>query len=102
MENDVDPDPNKRNPAFAILWLLIGLAPIPILLSLMAFPSPRRSSFGYVFVFCTFCNLAGGFGCVAGIKDVGARIGLGILLAIFFFLLSWGIVLFQACSHMSI
>jgi len=54
----------------------------------------------YLLIFCATLNLLGGFGCVRGVKDGGLRFIFGIFLSGFFFVLSWGIALFQACSHM--
>jgi hypothetical protein len=101
MSDEPNPNPNEKNPLITLLWLAVGLAPVFILLSITSSPGPRPS-LGLVLIVCAICNLLGGIGCLRSIKDVGKRVGLGILLAGFFFALSWGIVLFQACSHMNI
>ena len=102
---DQKPEPPEKNDksAFALLWLMVGLVPIAILLS---FPStnggPPFTHPGLILILCGICNVVGGIGCVSGVKDPGTRLTLGLLLAGFFFVLSWGVALFQACSHMSI
>ena len=93
------PNEKEYNPVPAFLWLLVGLAPIPILLAVI---SSRRSNSTWgatVLIACALCNLLGGLGCLGGVKNIGVRIILGIFLAIVFFLLSWIIAAFQACSH---
>jgi hypothetical protein len=97
-------NPKEKNPMIAICWLVVGLAPIPILLSVMSSNGAHPSWINpiYLFLFCALLNLIGGIGCLTDVKDSGTRMGFGILLGIFFFLLTWGIVLFQACSHMNI
>ena len=49
-------------------------------------------------IVCALCNLLGGLGCLGGIKNIVVRIILGIFLGIFFFLLSWIVAAFHACS----
>lgn len=103
MEDKSSPSGDDNGPLFVVIWLLVGLVPIPILLATI--PPNGGSPSGnlaILFLFCTGCNLAGGIGCLWHFKKPVARIGLGILLGAFFFLLSWGIVLFEACSHMNI
>jgi hypothetical protein len=91
---------NKSN--YAFLWLIVGLAPIGILLFVLPANGGRPSiDPGLLLLFCIICNLMGGIGCLGGVKDAGTRIGLGLLLAGFFFVLTLGVVLFQACSHMN-
>jgi hypothetical protein len=104
MSDEPNQNPKEKDPAIAFMWLLVGLAPIVILLSVLS-PSGARPTWinpAYLLIFCAMLNLLGGFGCVRGVKDGGLRLLFGILLAGFFFVLSWGIVLFQACSHMNI
>jgi len=93
--------PNKKiyNPAPAFLWLLVGLAPIPILLAVISSRRPNPTWGVTMLIVCALCNLLGGLGCLGGIKNIGVQIILGIFLAIVFFLLSWIIAVFQACSH---
>jgi hypothetical protein len=86
---------------FGALWVIVGLLPIPILLTLVASNQPRPS-FPIVLILCALCNLFGGIGCLRSMKEPVSRILLGIMLGGVFFVLSWGIVLFQACSHMNI
>jgi|ERR1017187_7260726 hypothetical protein len=104
MENDSDSNPRNTSPKFGFIWLLVGLAPIPILLSALPADRARRAWVNPVFllILCATCNRVGGIGSLSSLKDAALRIILGILLAGFFSALSWGIVLFQACSHMHI
>ena len=96
-------NPNKKehNPAFAFLWLLVGLAPIPILLVFASSqrPQPHPDLAVAVLAICALCNLCGAFGCLGGIKNVAVRVILGIFLGIFLFLLSWLVALLEMCSH---
>jgi hypothetical protein len=95
------PHPNQyqSDPAFAFLWLLVGLAPIPFLLAIISSKSgPTLLNPIVVFLVCALCNLVGGFGCVRSIKNGALRVILGLFLGAFFFVLSWGIAFFQACS----
>jgi hypothetical protein len=92
----VKPEPD---PAFAFTWLLVGLVPIPILLVFASSNPPNPTYAPYVLVGCAICNLCGGLGCLGRLKNIGVRIILGILLGVFFFLLSWIVALFEACSH---
>jgi hypothetical protein len=89
----------KHNPGLAMMWLLVGLVPIPVLLVLVSQNPPNRSWAPVVFIVCAICNLCGGLGCLGGIKNVAVRILLGIFLGVFFFLLSWLVAAFEACSH---
>jgi hypothetical protein len=106
MENKPDPGGEDNRAVFITIWLLVGLAPIPILLAAVP-ANGGRPAWSWVdpmalFLFCATCNLVGGIGCLRYLRDPAARIFLGVLLGAFFFLLSWGIVVFQACSHMNI
>jgi hypothetical protein len=99
------PHPNQyqSDPAFAFLWLLVGLAPILILLVIMTSGGgrPRGLDPAAVFLVCALCNLVGGFGCVRSVKNGALRVIFGLFLAAIFFVLSWVIAIFQACSgHM--
>jgi hypothetical protein len=102
---EVNPDevvPMQPNPASALVWLMVGLAPIPILLMFVSSNSsnaPNQTWAPVVLIVCGLCNLCGGLGCLGRIKNMGVRVVLGIFLGIFFFLLSWLIALFEACSH---
>lgn len=87
------------NPAFAFLWLLVGLAPAPILLIAASSNTQGRNSAIPLLIICMLCNLCGGIGCLGGIKNVAVRIILGLFLAVFFFGLSVLIALWQACSR---
>lgn len=101
MDNPSDPNANRKGSVPGVVWLLVGLAPIPILLALgSAQPRPHRGA-GYIIILCVFCNLAGGIGCLTGVKDGVVRAFAGLLLGGFFFLLTLGVALFQACSHMN-
>ena len=99
MNDERDPNRKEHNPAFIFVWLLIGLAPIPILLAMVSSRTPQPAWAISIFLFCVACNLCGGIGCLAGIKNTALRIILGFFLAAFFFVLSWIIAIFQACSH---
>jgi hypothetical protein len=97
------PDKKTHDRPLAILWLPVGLVPIPVLLVMFSLNSkPSSWAVVVVLVACVACHLLGGFGCVGGIKNTAVRIILGIFLALFFFLLTAVVVLFQACSHMNI
>jgi hypothetical protein len=87
----------ERNAAFAFLWLLVGLAPIPILLVFASSQPPKTHPdlAIAVLIVCALCNLCGAFGCLGGIKNVAVRVILGI----FLFLLSWLVALLEMCSH---
>ena len=89
----------ERNPMFAVMWLLIGLAPIPVMLIFASSNTPKSSLFPAILVIGAVCNLCGGLGCLAQIKNSGTRIILGIFLGIFFLLFSWLVAVFVACSH---
>jgi hypothetical protein len=97
--NGPRPNQHQSDPAFAFLWLLVGLAPIPILLVIISSKNaPRLLDPIAVFFVCTLCNLVGGFGCVRSVKNVALRVILGLFLGAIFFVLSWVIAIFQACS----
>jgi hypothetical protein len=103
MSDAPNQNPEEKDPIIAFLWLLVGLAPIVILLiTTSLFPPPYHTWGGVVILICVLCNLLGGIGCVRNIKDGALRLVLGIFLAVFFFLLSLAVVVFQACSHMNI
>jgi hypothetical protein len=93
-----NPNEKEHNPAFAFLWLLVGLAPIPILLVFASSQKPPALAI-IVLIVCALCNLCGALGCLGGIKNVAVRIILGIFLGIFLFLLSWLVALLEMCSH---
>lgn len=84
---------------YTILWLLVGLAPIPIFL--ISIPLIKNTTTIPVIIFgiCALCSLVGGVGCVGGIKRMGVRVITGLFLAGFFLLLSWVVAAFQACSN---
>jgi hypothetical protein len=90
-----------RNLGFDGLWIIVGLLPIPILLTLAGSNQPRPGA-PIILILCTLCNLVGGIGCLGSMKNLALRTVLGVLLGGVFFVLSWGIALFQACSHMNI
>jgi hypothetical protein len=98
---DSNPKGKERNAAFAFLWLLVGLVPIPILLVFASSqkPSPHPDLAIAVLIVCALCNLCGGLGCLGGIKNVAVRVIFGIFLGIFLFLLSWLVALLEMCSH---
>jgi hypothetical protein len=90
---------SEHNPTAAFLWLLVGLAPIPLLLVLASANAPHPTLAASALIICPICNLCGGIGCLGGIKNAAVRIILGLFLAAFFFGLSVIVALFQACSH---
>ena len=90
----------EYNPVPTFLWLLVGLAPIPMFLAVL---SPRSSNPNlalFSFAFCVICSLLAGLGCLQGVKNIAVRIIFGILLGACFFVLSCVVAIFQACSHM--
>jgi hypothetical protein len=101
MDNEANPDPQGTAGVVALFWLLVGLAPVLVLLGFMSHQRPFPSWGVYIFLGCAVCNLLGGIGCLSSLKS-GNRVIFGVLLGGFFFVLSWGMVLFQACSHMNI
>ena len=91
---------NAENiPSFTIIWLLVGLLPIPVLLAFVSPNQSNRALLPVVTIICALCNLCGGIGCLGRIKDAVMRAVLGICLGIFFFLLSWLVAVFEACSQ---
>jgi hypothetical protein len=103
MADGSNSNPNGKNPLIAFLWLLVGLAPILILLVTTSLSAPPYHTWaGAIILVCVLCNLFGGIGCVRNVKDGALRLFLGIILAGFSFLLSLAVVVFQACSHMNI
>lgn len=96
-----NPNEKERNAAFAFLWLLVGLAPIPILIVFASSRAPQGNPnlAIAVLIVCALCNLCGGLGCLGGIKNVSVRVILGIFLGFFLFLLSWLVALLEMCSH---
>lgn len=102
MENEPDPDNKPKDPGMAMIWLMVGLAPIVILLSITTPDGswPAWVNTSVLIIFCALLNLLGGFGSVRGVKDSGTRFALGLLVAFLLFALSWGVAIFQACSHM--
>ena len=103
MNNEPEPGKDPKSSDFIFIWLVIGLLPIPILLSALSPNGGRPSWMGpWVLIVCGLMNLVGGIGCMSGLKDPAGRVALGFLLGCFFFALSWGLALFQACSHMNI
>ena len=104
MENETDPDHPPKDPLIAMIWLIVGLAPVAILLSIIT-PNGSPPSWvnpAYLILFCGLLNLLGGFGSVRGIKDAGSRFATGLLVAFLLFAVSWGVAIFQACSRMNI
>jgi len=98
---DDNPDPRSNKAAVTLMWLAVGLAPIPIILLAGSANGPPQGSGGTVLlVFCVICNLLGGFGCVRNTKGWAARIALGLFLAGCFFAVSVIVAVFEACSHM--
>ena len=93
------PPTTENIPSFTIIWLLVGLLPIPVLLAFAASSQVDHTVFPVVLIICAICNLCGGIGCLGRIKDAVVRAILGTCLGIFFFLLSWLIAAFEACSH---
>ena len=99
MNNEHGRNQKESNPVAVFIWLLVGLAPIPILLSTIT-SNWLPDEFGLVAILvCALCNLIGGFGCFVSIKNIAVRVILGLFLAAIFFVLSWGITLFIGCSH---
>ena len=97
-----DQKQKERNPATTFVWLLVGLAPIPMaLIIISAKPgAPAAQSFLLcAMILAPVCNLLGGIGCLGGIKNVAVRVILGILLSAFFFALTVVVAVFQACSN---
>ena len=100
MSDETDPKKKENDAAVTFIWLIVGLAPTLILLAMVS--AKRPEGFVPVLFICAACNLLGGLGCTRRIKDGIVRVFLGLLLAGFFFILSWVVALFQACSHMNI
>jgi hypothetical protein len=82
------------------MWLMVGLAPILILLLAVSGNGLSPGDLMSLLVLCVVCNLIGGFGCARNVKDWVARIALGLVLAGCFFVLSVIVAVFEACSHM--
>jgi hypothetical protein len=99
MNNEHVRNQKESDPVATFFWLLVGLAPIPILLSTVTL-NWLPEEFGLLAILgCALCNLIGGFGCFGSIKNGAVRVILGLFLAAIFFVLSWGITLFIGCSH---
>ena len=96
------PNPIAKSPQrseYTILWLLVGLAPIPIFLIGIPLIVHTTTFPAILFGVCALCSLVGGVGCAGGIKNIGLRVLTGLFLAGFFLLLSWVVAAFQACSN---
>lgn len=97
---DTESDPKDKDSARAFIWLMVGLAPILIFLVAFSASHPLRAVNPLlIFGLCALCNLLGGLGCVRNLKDGGTRTFLGLFLAGCFFVLSWIVAVFQACSQ---
>jgi hypothetical protein len=94
-----DEGKKEYNPSHAFLWVLVGLAPIPLLLMLVSTNRPDPTLVSALLIISPICCLCGGIGCLGGIKSIPVRIILGLFLAVFFFGLAAMVALFQACSH---
>ena len=95
------PNSRGKRATITLIWLAVGLAPIPILLSLASASAHFQESAGLaLFFLCIVCNLIGAFGCVRNVKDPLFRNTLGLFLAGCFFVLSVIVAVFEACSHM--
>jgi len=105
MSDELNPHRKKPNLAFIFIWLLVGVAPIPMVLIMISSAKPgsalAQSLFPIALLVVPVCNLLGGIGCLGGIKNVFVRVVLGVLLASFFFALTVIVAVFQACSQSS-
>ncbi len=103
MSDEPNPNLKKHKPDFIFAWLLIGLAPIPMVLILISVVKHdnalAQSLVPIAMIVVPACNLVGGIGCLGRMKNVAARIVLGVLLAAFFFALTVIVAVFQACSQ---
>ena len=102
MNHQPEPNNSKDKGGLAMLWVLVGLLPIPILFVATDSRAPHPGFFPAGLVLCVLCNLAGGIGCLQSVKHPVARVFFGLLLSGVFFVLSCIVALFQACSHMNI
>ncbi len=94
-----EPSPPNGAGRRALVYLVLGLIPIPILLLMAAMKTPPSGGVvGTVVAVCGGCSLAGGIGCVGRVRNIGVRIGLGLLLGVVFMVLSWFVALLEACS----
>jgi preprotein translocase subunit SecG len=99
------PEPNRKDDRseHAFLWVLLGLAPILMVLVMMSYvkggTAEAHTLYPIMLILVPACNLAGGIGCLRGIEDAALRIILGILLGAFFFVLTVVVAVFQACSQ---
>jgi len=98
-EPAVTPANSGYNPVPGFLWLLVGLAPIPVFLVVVSSKSTNPGSAIFSFVFCVVCSLLGGLGCLRGVRNVAVRIVFGIFLGAIFFVVSCAVAIFQACSR---
>lgn len=102
--NEQKSDPKAKSGFVTLIWLIVGLAPIPILLLAVSAAGASQGATGGVslLILCVICNLLGGFGCARNVKDSVSRIFLGLSLSGCFFVLCVIVAVFQACAHMQI
>jgi len=101
MSDEIQPPPDPREtetPGVTIIWLLVAFVP-----SFLAIPRIRNpSSFvgEWLWLLGGGCCVLSAFGVLRGVKSLGMRIFLGLLLAGFFFVLNIFIVILIGCSGM--
>ncbi len=103
MNNEPLPPKGGDNAAWNWGWAVVGLLPIPVLLSLIG-PDRRIAPVVVqaLVILVPLCNLAGAIGCTGAVKNLALRIVLSIVLGAVFFVLTCIVVLFQACSRTNI
>ncbi len=70
------------------LWLLLGLAPVPILMLYFSVKTGHQWD-PFILVLCALGSFSGAMGSVRGVRNAGTRAILGLFLAGFLILLSW-------------
>jgi FtsH-binding integral membrane protein len=95
-----NPNPKNKSAAITLIWLMVGLAPVPILVLVTSVIGVSQGLDGIFLLFlCVTCNLLGGFGCARNLKNQAARIALGLFLAGCFFVATVIIPILVGFSH---
>lgn len=99
IQNPPEEPKQTGNAGMSILWFLLGFFP-----SVVSIPFVGKNSSEFpiqgLLVLAIICCLFSGFGVARGVKNLAARVLLGLFLAGTFFVMNTFIVILVGCSKM--
>jgi hypothetical protein len=96
--NNLQPENSGGNTGNSIAFLILAFIPCLVGIGMLNYKIKGDWQFNFLFMLDVVCSLISGIGILGGIKDVGTKFAVAVLVVPFFFVINAFIYFFVGCS----